>query len=167
MKPSILIIYTGGTIGMKPDPTTGALVPFDFSGIFEEFPTLQSLNIGIEVFTMDPVIDSSNVSPRNWLDLAAIIRDNYARYDGFVVLHGTDTMSYTASALSFLLENLAKPVVFTGSQIPIGVLRTDGRENLMTLRPASTAAPPFPKCRSISRTVCSAPTARPNAVRKT
>ena len=123
MKPSILIIYTGGTIGMKPDPTTGALVPFDFSGIFEEFPTLQSLNIGIEVFTMDPVIDSSNVSPRNWLDLAAIIRDNYARYDGFVVLHGTDTMSYTASALSFLLENLAKPVVFTGSQIPIGVLR--------------------------------------------
>ena len=84
MKPSILIIYTGGTIGMKPDPTTGALVPFDFSGIFEEFPTLQSLNIGIEVFTMDPVIDSSNVSPRNWLDLAAIIRDNYARYDGFV-----------------------------------------------------------------------------------
>ena len=82
MKPSILIIYTGGTIGMKPDPTTGALVPFDFSGIFEEFPTLQSLNIGIEVFTMDPVIDSSNVSPRNWLDLAAIIRDNYARYDG-------------------------------------------------------------------------------------
>ena len=124
MKPSILIIYTGGTIGMKPDPTTGALVPFDFSGIFEEFPTLQSLNIGIEVFTMDPVIDSSNVSPRNWLDLAAIIRDNYARYDGFVVLHGTDTMSYTASALSFLLENLAKPVVFTGSQIPIGVLRT-------------------------------------------
>ena len=131
-EPSILIIYTGGTIGMKPDPTTGALVPFDFSGIFEEFPTLQSLNIGIEVFTMDPVIDSSNVSPRNWLDLAAIIRDNYARYDGFVVLHGTDTMSYTASALSFLLENLAKPVVFTGSQIPIGVLRTDGRENLMT-----------------------------------
>ena len=87
MKPSILIIYTGGTIGMKPDPTTGALVPFDFSGIFEEFPTLQSLNIGIEVFTMDPVIDSSNVSPRNWLDLAAIIRDNYARYDGIVVLH--------------------------------------------------------------------------------
>lgn len=132
MKPSILIIYTGGTIGMKPDPTTGALVPFDFSGIFEEFPTLQSLNIGIEVFTMDPVIDSSNVSPRNWLDLAAIIRDNYARYDGFVVLHGTDTMSYTASALSFMLENLSKPVVFTGSQIPIGVLRTDGRENLIT-----------------------------------
>ena len=132
MRSSILIIYTGGTIGMKPDPTTGALVPFDFSGIFEEFPTLQSLNIGIEVFTMDPVIDSSNVSPRNWLDLAAIIRDNYARYDGFVVLHGTDTMSYTASALSFMLENLAKPVVFTGSQIPIGVLRTDGRENLIT-----------------------------------
>ena len=132
MKPSILIIYTGGTIGMKPDPTTGALVPFDFSGIFEEFPTLQSLNIGIEVFTMDPVIDSSNVTPANWAALAELIRDNYTRYDGFVVLHGTDTMSYTASALSFMLENLAKPVVFTGSQIPIGVLRTDGRENLIT-----------------------------------
>ena len=132
MKPSILIIYTGGTIGMKPDPTTGALVPFDFSGIFEEFPTLQSLNIGIEVFTMDPVIDSSNVTPANWAALAELIRDNYARYDGFVVLHGTDTMSYTASAMSFMLENLAKPVVFTGSQIPIGVLRTDGRENLIT-----------------------------------
>ena len=132
MKPSILIIYTGGTIGMKPDPTTGALVPFDFSGIFEEFPTLQSLNIGIKVFTMDPVIDSSNVSPRNWLDLAAIIRDNYARYDGFVVLHGTDTMAYTASALSFMLETLAKPVILTGSQLPIGTLRTDGKENLIT-----------------------------------
>lgn len=132
MKPSILIIYTGGTIGMKPDPATGALIPFDFSGIYDEFPSLRHLDIAIEVFTMNPVIDSSNVSPHNWLDLAGIIRDNYERYDGFVVLHGTDTMSYTASALSFLLENLSKPVVFTGSQIPIGVLRTDGRENLMT-----------------------------------
>lgn len=129
---SILIIYTGGTIGMKTDAATGALVPFDFSGIYDEFPSLKRLNVDIEVLTMDPVIDSSNVSPANWADLARIIRDNYERYDGFVVLHGTDTMSYTASALSFMLENLAKPVVFTGSQIPIGVLRTDGRENLIT-----------------------------------
>ena len=132
MRSSILIIYTGGTIGMKTDAETGALVPFDFSGIYEEFPSLKRLNVDIEVYTMDPVIDSSNVSPANWLALARLIRDNYARYDGFVVLHGTDTMSYTASAISFLLENLSKPVVFTGSQIPIGVLRTDGRENLIT-----------------------------------
>lgn len=129
---SILIIYTGGTIGMKNDAATGALVPFDFSGIYDEFPSLKRLNVDIEVCTMDPIIDSSNVAPCNWIQLAELIRDNYARYDGFVVLHGTDTMSYTASAMSFMLENLAKPVVFTGSQIPIGVLRTDGRENLIT-----------------------------------
>lgn len=129
---SILIVYTGGTIGMKTDETTGALVPFDFTGIYDEFPSLKRLNVDIDVRTMDPVIDSSNVAPANWLALARLIRDAYARYDGFVVLHGTDTMSYTASAMSFMLENLAKPVVFTGSQIPIGVLRTDGRENLIT-----------------------------------
>ena len=132
MKSSILIIYTGGTIGMKNDAETGALIPFDFSGIYDEFPSLKRLNVDIEVETMSPVIDSSNVSPENWLTLARMIQQNYERYDGFVVLHGTDTMSYTASALSFLLENLSKPVVFTGSQIPIGVLRTDGRENLIT-----------------------------------
>ena len=132
MRSSILIIYTGGTIGMKTDAETGTLVPFDFSGIYDEFPSLKRLRVDIEVLTLSPVIDSSNVRPDNWLELARLIRDNYARYDGFVVLHGTDTMSYTASALSFLLENLRKPVVFTGSQIPIGVLRTDGRENLIT-----------------------------------
>ena len=131
MRPEILIIYTGGTIGMKTDSETGALVPFDFSGIYEEFPSLRRLNVDLEVRTLGP-IDSSNVTPERWEELAGVIRDNYERYDGFVVLHGTDTMSYTASALSFLLENLAKPVVFTGSQIPIGVLRTDGRENLIT-----------------------------------
>jgi len=151
MKSSILIIYTGGTIGMKNDAETGALVPFDFSAIYDEFPSLKRLNVDIDVLTMDPVIDSSNVTPANWAALAELIRDNYARYDGFVVLHGTDTMSYTASAMSFMLENLAKPVVFTGSQIPIGVLRTDGRENLITAieiagahiggRPPPSAAP--------------------------
>ena len=131
MKSSVLIIYTGGTIGMKTDTRTGALVPFDFSGIYDEFPSLKRLNVDIEVMTLPP-IDSSNVSPADWTTIAGIIRDNYERHDGFVVLHGTDTMSYTASALSFMLRNLAKPVVFTGSQIPIGVLRTDGRENLIT-----------------------------------
>ena len=131
MKSSVLIIYTGGTIGMKTDSRTGALVPFDFSGIYDEFPSLKRLNIDIEVMTLPP-IDSSNVSPRDWATIARIIADNYDRHDGFVVLHGTDTMSYTASALSFMLRNLSKPVVFTGSQIPIGVLRTDGRENLIT-----------------------------------
>lgn len=129
---SILIIYTGGTIGMKTDAETGTLVPFDFSAIYEEFPSLKRLQVDIDVHTLSPVIDSSNVSPGNWVTLARLIRDRYEAYDGFVVLHGTDTMSYTASALSFLFENLAKPVVFTGSQIPIGVLRTDGRENLIT-----------------------------------
>ena len=113
MRSSILIIYTGGTIGMKTDAATGALVPFDFSGIYDEFPSLKRLNVDIDVHTVSPVIDSSNVEPANWVALARLIRDNYARYDGFVVLHGTATMS-------------------TGSQIPIGVLRTDGRENLIT-----------------------------------
>lgn len=117
---------------MKTDELTGALVPFDFSGIYEEFPSLKRLNVDIEVLTIKPPIDSSNVSIDNWIDMARLIRDNYNRYDGFVILHGTDTMSYSASALSFMLENLAKPVIFTGSQIPIGILRTDGRENLIT-----------------------------------
>lgn len=117
---------------MKTDEATGALVPFDFSGIYEEFPSLKRLNVDIEVFTIKPPIDSSNVSAENWVDMARIIRDNYYKYDGFVILHGTDTMSYSAAALSFMLENLAKPVIFTGSQIPIGILRTDGRENLIT-----------------------------------
>ena len=117
---------------MKTDEATGALVPFDFSGIYEEFPSLKRLNVDIEVFTITPPIDSSNVAVENWVYMARIIRDNYARYDGFVILHGTDTMSYSAAALSFMLENLAKPVIFTGSQIPIGILRTDGRENLIT-----------------------------------
>ncbi len=129
---SILLIYTGGTIGMKTDPGTGALRPFDFNDIYTEFPTLRTLNVDIEVCDSIKPIDSSNVTPDDWIRLAEIIRDNYSRFDGFVILHGTDTMSYTASALSFMLEDLSKPVIFTGSQIPIGVLRTDGRENLIT-----------------------------------
>ena len=129
-KAAILLIYTGGTIGMRRD-ASGTLVPFDFNEMSKEIPSVKRLNIDIEVLTMPP-IDSSNVTPERWMELAAIIRDNYARFDGFVVLHGTDTMSYTASAMSFILENLAKPVIFTGSQIPMGILRTDGRENLIT-----------------------------------
>ena len=116
---------------MHTDPHSGTLVPFDFNHIYEEFPSLRRLDVDIEVLPFEP-IDSSNASPELWVRLAEIIRENYDRFDGFVVLHGTDTMSYTSSALSFMLTNLAKPVVFTGSQIPIGVLRTDGRENLIT-----------------------------------
>lgn len=109
----------------------GILVPFDFNTIEQEFPAVRNLNVEISVHKME-AIDSSNVTPRLWRALAHIVADNYADYDGFVVLHGTDTMSYTASALSFMFENLSKPVVFTGSQIPMGILRTDGRENLIT-----------------------------------
>ena len=129
-KASILIIYTGGTIGMRRNEN-GTLVPFDFNTIEQEFPAVRNLNVDISVHKME-AIDSSNVTPARWQELAHIIADNYTKYDGFVVLHGTDTMSYTASALSFMLENLAKPVIFTGSQIPMGILRTDGRENLIT-----------------------------------
>ncbi|MBQ2394961.1 MAG: type I asparaginase [Alistipes sp.] len=130
MKPKILLIYTGGTIGMRRD-AGGTLIPFDFSAMYEEIPSLRRLEVDIEVLTMTP-IDSSNVMPERWIELAEIIRNNYAQFDGFVVLHGTDTMSYTAAALSFMLENLSKPVILTGSQIPMGILRTDGRENLIT-----------------------------------
>ena len=116
---------------MKTNPANGALSPFDFNSIYDEFPYLRMLDVDIEVLSCEP-IDSSNVTPELWMKLARLIRDNYDSFDGFVVLHGTDTMAYTASALSFMIGNLCKPVVFTGSQIPIGVLRTDGRENLMT-----------------------------------
>ena len=109
----------------------GTLVPFDFNTIEQEFPAVRNLNVDISVHKME-AIDSSNVTPARWSELAHIIADNYDQYNGFVVLHGTDTMSYTASALSFMLENLSKPVIFTGSQIPMGILRTDGRENLIT-----------------------------------
>ncbi len=132
MRSNILIIYTGGTIGMRYDADRGALTPFDFSSIYQELPTLKRLDVNIDILTTERIVDSSNIDPSSWLSLAAMIRDNYSKYDGFVVLHGTDTMSYTASAMSFMLENLSKPVIFTGSQIPIDVLRTDGRENLVT-----------------------------------
>ncbi len=132
MNSSILLIYTGGTIGMKQDPITGALKPFNFNQILEEVPELRKFGCKIDTYSFDPPIDSSDVQVEFWVDIAKIIERNYSCYDGFVILHGTDTMSYSASALSFMLENLSKPVIFTGSQLPIGMLRTDGKENLIS-----------------------------------
>lgn len=131
-KSSILLIYTGGTIGMKEDPEVQALKPFDFSQILEEVPELGKFAYRIDSFTFDPLIDSSDVEPSLWLALAELIENRYDQYDGFVILHGTDTMAYSASALSFMIEGLTKPVIFTGSQLPIGTPRTDGKENLIS-----------------------------------
>ena len=131
-KSSILLIYTGGTIGMKEDPSIQALRPFDFSQILAEVPELRKFAYRIDSFTFDPIIDSSDVDPQNWVTLASLIEERYDDYDGFVILHGTDTMAYSASALSFMIEGLTKPVIFTGSQLPIGVPRTDGKENLIS-----------------------------------
>lgn len=129
---SILLIYTGGTIGMKKDPVDGTLKPFDFSQIMNEVPELSKFAIKLDSYTFDPLIDSSDVEPAMWQKLAALIYESYDSYDGFVVLHGTDTMAYSASALSFMLHGLRKPVIFTGSQLPIGEPRTDGKENLIS-----------------------------------
>lgn len=131
-KSSILLIYTGGTIGMKVDPTLQALTPFDFKQILEEVPELRKFAYRIDSWTFDPLIDSSDVEPSLWIALAGLIEEKYEDYDGFVILHGTDTMAYSASALSFMIENLSKPVIFTGSQLPIGMPRTDGKENLIS-----------------------------------
>jgi len=131
-KRSILIIYTGGTIGMIKNPETGVLSPFDFEHMLEEVPELKRFGYNLFTISFSPIIDSSNLNPEVWKKLATIIKENYNNYDGFVILHGTDTMSYSASALSFMLENLNKPVIFTGSQLPIGTIRTDGKENLIS-----------------------------------
>ena len=126
------MIYTGGTIGMKQDEKSMALVPVDISQIQEEVPELKKFGYSIDTYSFDPVIDSSDITPEFWVNLCNLIKKNYEKYDGFVILHGTDTMSYTASALSFMMENLAKPVVLTGSQLPVGMLRTDGKENIIS-----------------------------------
>jgi len=131
-KINILLIYTGGTIGMVKDFKTGALKTFNFKTLLDKIPELQLLDCCIDTVSFQNPIDSSNMSPKYWVQIAEIIEVNYNKFDGFVVLHGSDTMSYSASALSFMLENLAKPVVFTGSQLPIGDLRTDAKENLIT-----------------------------------
>lgn len=131
-RPRILIIYTGGTIGMIENPVTRSLQPFDFTHLIDNVPKIRKLDYDIENIQFNPPIDSSDMSPQHWVDIARHIEANYDRFDGFVVLHGTDTMAYTASALSFMLENLHKPVIITGSQLPIGEVRTDGEENLIT-----------------------------------
>ena len=131
-KTEILLIYTGGTIGMMKDPETGLLKPFDFGQISSQVPEIKQFGFHVESIQFSPLIDSSNVDSEFWKKLVDIIKENYEKYEGFVILHGTDTMSFTASALSFMLEGLFKPVILTGSQLPIGTLRTDGKENLVT-----------------------------------
>lgn len=131
-QPAILLIYTGGTIGMMKDFESGALKAFNFSKLLQRIPELKQLDCSIETISFENPIDSSNMNPERWIQIATIIEDNYNDFDGFVVLHGSDTMAYSASALSFMLENLSKPVIFTGSQLPIGDLRTDAKENLIT-----------------------------------
>ncbi|MBB5438084.1 L-asparaginase [Pedobacter sp. AK017] len=128
----ILIIYTGGTIGMVNDADTGALIPFNFKQIQQNVPELARLNYNLEVYSFDPIMDSSNMHPDIWAEMAQLIFTRYDEFDGFVILHGSDTMAFTASALSFMLQNLSKPVILTGSQLPIGEIRTDAKENLIT-----------------------------------
>lgn len=129
---SVLIIYTGGTIGMVQEHKTRSLRPFDFKSIVEQIPELKHLNCRVHFHSSYKPIDSSNVQPLLWAELANIIEKSYTKYDGFVILHGTDTMAYTASALSYMLQNLGKPVILTGSQLPLGVIRTDAKRNLIT-----------------------------------
>lgn len=132
VKRKVLLIYTGGTIGMVQDPVTGSLRPFDFSQLTANIPELLKFDVELNSVSFEKPLDSSNMTPEIWAEIALIIEKNYDLADGFVILHGSDTMAYTASALSFMLENLNKPVVLTGSQLPIGVIRTDGKENLIT-----------------------------------
>ena len=153
MRSKVLLIYTGGTIGMNRNPLTGALEPFDFEHLLNNVPELKQFDTQIETYQFNPPIDSSDMSPSMWTDISHCIADRYDQYDGFVVLHGTDTMAFTASAMSYMLENLTKPVIFTGSQLPIGQLRTDGKE----------------KCRKSASTsihTCCAETAPPSRARR-
>lgn len=131
-KPSILIIYTGGTIGMIKDQETGQLKSFDFNHIYKHVPEIHRLNVELTTLSFENPIDSSEMNPSYWQQMAQIVYDNYSKHDGFVILHGSDTMAFSASALSFILQGLRKPVIFTGSQLPIGTIRTDGKENLIT-----------------------------------
>ena len=128
----VLLIYTGGTIGMGRNPKTDALEPLDFNHLIDNLPEFKSITTQVDVYQFTPAIDSSDMNPRLWAHIVRIIAEQYEKYDGFVVLHGTDTMAFTASALSYMLENLTKPVILTGSQLPISQLRTDGKENLVT-----------------------------------
>jgi L-asparaginase len=129
---SVLVIYTGGTIGMVKDAANGSLMPVNFERLLSNIPEISRLDIQIDIHTFDQTIDSSNIQPAHWIQMVEVIEQHYEQYDGFVVLHGSDTMAFSASAVSFMIENLSKPVIFTGSQLPIGVLRTDARENFIT-----------------------------------
>lgn len=131
-KTKILLVYTGGTIGMVKDYKTGALKAFNFNNLMKSIPELKQLDCSVDSVSFDEPIDSSNMNPSHWVSIATLIEENYDAFDGFVILHGSDTMSYTASALSYMLEHLSKPVILTGSQLPIGDLRTDAKENLIT-----------------------------------
>lgn len=132
MKSNVLIIYTGGTIGMINDAVTGQLRSFDFNLITDHVPELKRLNVNMTSMSFEEPMDSSNMNPEAWIKIARLVQKNYDRFDGFVILHGSDTMAYTASALSFMFDGLTKPVIMTGSQLPIGTIRTDGKENLIT-----------------------------------
>jgi L-asparaginase len=132
MKSKVLLIYTGGTIGMMQDAKSGQLKPFDFKHLTEQIPELKKFDVTLSSVSFEKPIDSSDMQPDVWIELVKLIENNYSKVDGFVILHGSDTMSFTASALSFMLENLNKPVILTGSQLPIGTIRTDGKENLIT-----------------------------------
>ena len=131
-KAKILLIYTGGTIGMFTDPITGSLKSIDFKKIENHIPETAQLNVNLTTYAFDKPIDSSDASPEFWIDLVSVIEKNYLDFDGFVILHGTDTMAYTGSALSFMITNLIKPIVLTGAQLPLGTLRTDGKENIIS-----------------------------------
>lgn len=153
-KANILLIYTGGTIGMKQDPETLALTPFNFDQILAEVPEIKKIVHTIDTYSFFPPIDSSDIEPSFWEELAKLIKEKYEHYHGFVILHGTDTMSYSASALSFMLENLEKPVIFTGSQLPIGMLRTDGKENLISSIEIAAERDSSPSERAVVPEVC-------------
>jgi len=148
---NVFVIYTGGTIGMVKDEHNGTFVPFDFDLIAKNIPELARLNYNLSVHSFTPIIDSSNMQPAIWVEMATLIKENYDQYDGFVILHGSDTMAFSASALSFMLEGLQKPVILSGSQLPIGEIRTDARENLITALELASAKK---KGKSLIHEVC-------------
>lgn len=154
-KSKVLLIYTGGTIGMMQDAKTGQLKPFDFKHLTEQIPELNKFDVTLSAVSFDKPIDSSDMQPSVWVEIAKMIEKNYDKVDGFVVLHGSDTMSFTASALSFMLENLNKPVILTGSQLPIGMIRTDGKENLITAIEIAAAKESRPSGQAGSKTIIS------------
>jgi L-asparaginase len=137
----LLILYTGGTIGMVQAPGDASLIPFDFSNLIGQLPEITRFRCSIDYHSFSPLLDSSDMDPQNWIQIAKVIGERYQDYDSFIVLHGSDTMAFTASALSFMLEGLGKPVILTGAQLPIGEIRTDAKENLITSIEIASTAP--------------------------